>query len=422
MLLPLVKSGKSDKQKRQSTTNLKVDLITMHHTDPVFLLRELIRCRSVTPDEGGALSFLQQTVEAIGFTVERPVFCDHATPDIENLYAKYGDKGPHLMFAGHTDVVPAGDESQWSYPAFAAQIADGAVYGRGAVDMKGSIACFIAALARCMQKKMVRGTVSLLITGDEEGPAINGTAKLLPWAAAKGESWDAALVGEPTCPEILGDTIKIGRRGSLSALLRIRGRQGHVAYPQLADNPLPNLLALLAPLVNQPLDKGTEHFQPSNLELTSIDSANKAGNVIPAKAEARFNIRFNDLWSPQTLMAEIEKRLHLAEKTIRSRRCDGQAVDYTVSWLPNPGRPFLTHDNPIIRILTDAIGAVTGRKPQLSTSGGTSDARFIKDYCPVIEFGLVGKTMHKTDECASLTDLEQLTAIYQHFIENFFAI
>lgn len=393
----------------------------MQHTDPVFLLQHLLRCRSVTPDEGGALSFLQQCAEKMGFTVERPVFHDHDTPDVENFYAKYGNAGPHLMFAGHTDVVPAGDEARWRHAPFAGDLADGILYGRGAVDMKGGIACFLAALARIIQKKPINGTVSLLITGDEEGPAINGTAKLLQWAADKGEKWDAALVGEPTCPENLGDTIKTGRRGSLSGILTVQGRQGHVAYPQLASNPLPGIVTLLGALVSKPLDNGSDNFQPSNLELTSIDSANKASNVIPAEVKASFNIRFNDLWSVETLQAEIEQRLKKAAKTVCSLARDKTPLNYSIAWVPNPAAVFLTHNKRVIHAISDAIIKITGKKPELSTSGGTSDARFIKDYCPVVEFGLVGKTMHKTDECVAVDDLEKLTAIYQHFIEQFFA-
>jgi len=400
---------------------MKADLINMQYTDPVFLLQQLIRCRSVAPDEDGALSFVQGCVEAMGFAVNRPVFSDHDIPDIENLYAKCGNTGPHLMFAGHTDVVPAGDETKWSHPPFAGDITDGVLYGRGAVDMKGSIACFLAALTQVIQKKPINGTVSLLITGDEEGLAINGTAKLLQWAAAKGETWDAALVGEPTCLNDLGDTIKTGRRGSLSGILTVNGRQGHVAYPHLADNPLPGIITLLTALIDKPLDNGSKNFQPSNLELTSIDSANKASNVIPAEVKARFNIRFNDLWSPETLMAEIERRLGEAAGIACTAVPGKTPVDYTITWLPNPAAVFLTCNDRIIRTISDAITKITGKKPGLSTSGGTSDARFIKDYCPVVEFGLVGQTMHKTDECVTVSDLEKLTAIYQHFIEQFFA-
>jgi len=393
----------------------------MHYTDPVFFLQQLVRCRSVTPDEGGALSFLQDVTKTMGFVVDRPVFSDHATPDIENLYAKCGHKGPHLMFAGHSDVVSAGDEAKWRHPPFAGNISNGVLYGRGAVDMKGGIACFLAALARIMQKRPMNGTVSLLITGDEEGPAVNGTVKLLQWAAARGETWEAALVGEPTCLDSPGDTVKTGRRGSLSGILTVNGQQGHVAYPHQADNPLTGVITLLGALTGKALDNGSSNFQPSNLELTSIDSANKAHNVIPAETEVRFNIRFNDLWSPATLMAEIEQRLSEATKTARIMDPGRPSLNYTVAWLPNPAAAFLTRNDWLIRTISDAILDITDKKPKLSTSGGTSDARFMKDYCPVVEFGLVGKTMHKTDECVAVDELEKLTTIYQRFIERFFS-
>ncbi|RCL01531.1 MAG: succinyl-diaminopimelate desuccinylase [Candidatus Tokpelaia sp. JSC085] len=391
----------------------------MQYADPVYLLQELIRYRSVTPDEGGALSFLQKIAKTVGFTVDRPVFSDCHTPDVENLYAKYGVSSPCLMFAGHTDVVPPGDKAQWSHPAFSGNIVDGVLYGRGAVDMKGSIVCFLAALIRIFKKKPINGSISLLITGDEEGPAVNGTIKLLQWAAARGEAWDAALVGEPTCTESLGDTIKIGRRGSLSGVLRVNGIQGHVAYPHLAHNPLPNIITLLGVLVDQPLDTGSKHFQPSNLEIVNIDSGNKINNLIPAHVEAWFNIRFNDLWSPATLMAEIERRLDEATQAILKK--NRIPVDYAITWMSNPAAVFLTKNDWLISTISNAILKITGQTPETSTAGGTSDARFIKDYCPVVEFGLVGKTMHKIDECVAVDDLEKLTMIYQSFIEQIFS-
>jgi len=394
----------------------------MQLTDPVVLLQRLIQCRSVTPDEGGALAFVQSCAQTLGFSVERPVFHDHDTPDIENLYAKCGAGGPHLMFAGHTDVVPAGDAAKWSHAPFGGDLANGVVYGRGAVDMKGGIACFLAALARILEQKTINGSLSLLITGDEEGPAINGSVKLLQWAADRGETWDAALVGEPTCTQTVGDTVKIGRRGSLSGLLTVHGRQGHVAYPHLADNPLPGLISLLAALIETPLDHGSSNFQASNLELTGINCANTASNVIPAEVQACFNIRFNDLWSPETLQAEMGQRLAQAAATAATSRQGRAALDYTLSWQPQPGAAFVTAHEPLIAAISQAIESCTGKKPQLSTSGGTSDARFIKDYCPVVEFGLMGQTMHKTDECVAVNDLERLTTIYQHFLERYFGL
>ncbi|RCL03516.1 MAG: succinyl-diaminopimelate desuccinylase [Candidatus Tokpelaia sp. JSC161] len=382
------------------------------YTSPVFLLKELIRFPSVTPRDGGAISFLENVSEALGFTVERPIFRDPSTEAIENFYAKCGNTGPSLMFAGHIDVVPPGDE-EWTYPAFSGEIVKGFLYGRGAVDMKGGLACFLAAVAR-QRSTLKKGRISLLISGDEEGLAINGTVKLLRWAEEKGEAWDAALLGEPTCKDSIGDTIKVGRRGSLSGVLRINGRQGHVAYPDLAYNPIPVLITFLRELLDKPFDEGTKHFKATNLEIINMDSFNKTTNLIPYRAEACFNIRFNDLWSSEQLMIEIENRLSRAAKV-------AFFSDYSLSWLPNPADVFITYNNDEILLkLSNAIFEVIGKKPRMSTAGGTSDARFIKDYCPVVEFGLVGKTMHRTNECVDLNDLETLTAIYQNFIRRFF--
>jgi succinyl-diaminopimelate desuccinylase len=384
--------------------------------DPVANLEILIRCPSVTPAEGGALAALAAMLSPMGFAVERPVFSEDGTPDVENLYARSGTGGRHLMFAGHTDVVPPGDEADWAHPPFAAEIRDGRIYGRGAVDMKGGIACFVAAFARHVAERgQPSGSVSLLITGDEEGLSINGTVKLLDWAAARGERWDGAIVGEPTNPDALGDMIKIGRRGSLSGRLVVTGRQGHVAYPHLAANPIPPLVAMVAALVSPALDDGSASFQPSNLELTSVDVGNPSVNVIPARAEASFNVRFNDHWTPDTLREELLSRV---------RRAAGErasAVDFEIVWRDRPSPVFLTRDETLIAALTSAVEAVTGRTPELSTSGGTSDARFIKDYCPVVEFGLVGQTMHMVDENVALGDLETLTEIYRRFLDDWFA-
>jgi succinyl-diaminopimelate desuccinylase len=391
-------------------------------TDPAANLATLIRCRSVTPADAGALSAVEAMLKPLGFTVERPVFAEDGTPDIENLYARRSGNGPHLMFAGHTDVVPVGDEAAWSRPPFSADIAGGEMYGRGAVDMKGGIACFVAALARCIaENDGPRGSVSLLITGDEEGPAVNGTVKLLEWAAGRGEKWDASIVGEPTNPDRLGDMIKIGRRGSLSGMVTVRGRQGHVAYPHLADNPVRGLLTLADALLGPVFDKGSADFQPTNLEITSLDVGNPASNVIPAKATAVFNIRFNDNWSAETVQAEIHNRLDIASGRRKYRRGRREPIDYELVWRDRPSHVFLTRDEKLVGTLSGSVKAVTGREPALSTSGGTSDARFIKDYCPVVEFGLVGKTMHMVDERVALADLETLTQIYQRFIRDWFA-
>jgi succinyl-diaminopimelate desuccinylase len=393
----------------------------MQITDPAAVLSALLKCPSVTPEEGGALSVLENMLESLGFSAARPVFSEKGTPDIENLYARLGDSAPHLMFAGHTDVVPVGDKDAWTHPPFSAAIAKGQMYGRGAVDMKGGIACFLAAYARHVASHgKPRGSVSFLITGDEEGPAINGTVKLLEWAAKKGEKWDAALVGEPTNPDKLGDMIKIGRRGSLSGVIVVYGRQGHVAYPHLADNPVRGMMTLVDALLYPAFDNGTSDFQPSNLEFTSIDVGNPATNVIHARATAAFNIRFNDSWTAESLQTEIHNRLDTASRKKKYRKGKRGQIDYELIWRENPSHVFLTRDDKLIGTLSDSVEAIAGKRPELSTTGGTSDARFIKDYCPVVEFGLVGKTMHMVDERVALSDLEKLTQIYERFITDWF--
>lgn len=389
--------------------------------NPAENLAALIRCPSVTPAEGGALSALETMLQPMGFAVERPVFSEDGTPDIENLYARKSGNGQHLMFAGHTDVVPPGNEADWKHPPFSAAIEDGIMYGRGAVDMKGGIACFVAAVARYIEKHdTLKGNISFLITGDEEGPAINGTSKLLEWAKARGESWDASILGEPTNPEKLGDAIKIGRRGSLSGTITVHGVQGHAAYPHLADNPVRGITALVKSLLYPAFDEGTADFQASNLEVTSIDVGNPATNVIPNKAVASFNIRFNDTWSAQNLQDEIIRRLETAARDNRLRPERDAPIKFDLEWRENPSHVFLTRNEKLIGTLSASVETIVGKRPQLSTSGGTSDARFIKDYCPVVEFGLVGQTMHMVDERVALDDLEVLTRIYERFITDFF--
>lgn len=385
--------------------------------DPVALAQALIRCASVTPQDDGILSTIQTWLEQLGFSVERPIFKDNNTPDVENLYAKIGENGSHLAFAGHTDVVPTGDVSAWRYPPFDGVIDGTKLYGRGAVDMKGGIAAFIAAVARHLEKHTLKGKISFIITNDEEGPGINGTIKLLEWAAKKGEKWDASIVGEPTNPDHLGDMIKIGRRGSLSGIIVVTGQQGHVAYPDRAANPLDLVIKLCEALKTPPLDEGSENFQPSNLEITTIDTGNSATNIIPQQSIIRFNIRYNDHWTIKTLKNEIEKRL-AGVKIVRNGKFTPK---FEINWVISPGGVFLTKSETLVKCLSESIETVTGRIPELSTSGGTSDARFIKDYCPVVEFGLVGKTMHMVDECVALDDLEQLTQIYEKFLGSFFA-
>lgn len=390
-------------------------------TDPISNLQTLIRCPSVTPAEGGALSALEAMLVPLGFAVDRIVSKDEDTPDVENLYARLGTSGPHLMFAGHTDVVPVGDEAAWTHPPFDAEIADGVMYGRGAVDMKGGIACFVAAVARHVEKHgPPPGSISFLITGDEEGPSVNGTIKLLHWAHERGERWDACLVGEPTNPDRLGDMIKIGRRGSVTGTVTVHGVQGHVAYPHLADNPVRAALRMAEALMDPPFDTGTKDFQPSNLEVTSIDTGNRATNVIPAKVSFSFNIRHNDTWSSATAQAEIFRRLDAAaaDSSLRPGRAPAR---YDLVWAERPSQVFLTRDDRLVASLTAAVEASTGRTPKLSTTGGTSDARFIKDFCPVVEFGLVGQTMHMVDENVPVADLEALTGIYETFIARWFS-
>ncbi len=371
-------------------------------------LRALIACRSLTPAEGGAQEYLAGVLQAAGFAVQRLTFSAPETPDVENLFATIGTGAPHLVFAGHTDVVPPGDDTRWSHPPFAADVADGVMFGRGAVDMKGGVACFLSAALSFVADGKPKGTLSFLITGDEEGPAINGTEKLIEWAKGKGLRFDAALVGEPTSREVLGDTIKSGRRGSLSGTIFVKGTQGHAAYPHLADNPIPTLIRILARLTALKLDDGNSDFEPSNLEITGVEADSTTFNVIPAEARARFNIRFNDYWSTMALNALL--RHEIAE--VAEGDCE-IAFERPSEW-------FLTKPGPLAATLAEAIAAATGRAPKASTGGGTSDARFFKDICPVVEFGLVGQTMHQVDERVPLADLDQLTAIYRGFLDRFF--
>jgi len=381
--------------------------------DPVAIACDLIRCPSVTPAEGGALAYLEGRLKSAGFTVHRITFSEPGATDVENLYARIGGGAPHLMFAGHTDVVPPGDETAWTHAPFAADIADGVLFGRGAADMKGAIACKLAAaldyLAACGGKP--KGSISFLVTGDEEGIAVNGTVKLLKWVAARGEKFDHCILGEPTNPNALGDMIKIGRRGSLNGALIVTGTQGHVAYPALADNPVRGIVALMGALMAEPLDAGSAHFDPSNLEFTSVDVGNKTVNVIPGEARARFNIRYNDRHTRDGLKALVERRAAAAAGRIRWR----------IEWDPSNADVFLTQPGPFVELIARTIKEVTGRQPELSTTGGTSDARFIKDYCPVIEFGLANQTMHKVDERVPTADLSALTAIYRRILEKYFA-
>jgi succinyl-diaminopimelate desuccinylase len=376
--------------------------------DPAELAARLIRRPSVTPKDEGALDIVAATLEELGFACHRLVFADGGEP-IHNLYARYGTGRPNLCFAGHTDVVPVGAREAWSFDPFAGVVRDGELCGRGAVDMKGAVAAFVAAAQRYLdrRKAAAAGSISLLITGDEEGPAINGTRKVLEWLGEHGEVLDACVVGEPTSATALGDMIKIGRRGSLTGRLTAHGVQGHTAYPHLADNAAHRLVAILHALTTTELDQGSEHFPPSTLQVATIDIGNPVSNVIPASAKAVFNIRFNDRWTGETMKGWLTERID---------RLGGHCtLDVTVS-----GESFLVPPGAVGERLAEAVRRVTGRTPEFSTTGGTSDARFIRTCCPVAEFGLVGQTAHQVDERVALADLAALTEIYDTFLGLFF--
>lgn len=376
--------------------------------DPVTLSADLIRCPSVTPDAEGALELLEGVLSGAGFACTRV-----DRNGVPNLFARWGAKGVRSFgFNGHVDVVPVGERSDWAHDPFGGEISDGMLWGRGAADMKTGVAAFVAAAVDFVtETPPADGAVILTLTGDEEGPGLDGTRALLDWMQAGGEAMSVCLVGEPTCPEVLGDMIKIGRRGSVTFVVEAEGVQGHVAYPQRARNPLHALIALLAPLTATPVDHGTAHFDPSTLQVTTIDCGNAASNVVPAKARAVFNIRFNDAHDGAGLV-EWVKSLAAAE----SARSDVRlSVTATIS-----GESFVTPPGPFVDLVAAAVEAETGVTPELSTSGGTSDARFVKDHCPVLEFGLVGKTMHKVDECVEVAQIEALKAIYGRILRSYF--
>lgn len=393
--------------------------------DTLEFAKQLIACPSITPKEAGALSLLQEALEGMGFTVWRETFSEDSFEDTENLYARLGDQSPNLCFAGHTDVVPPGDAAAWKYPPFEPTIEDGVLYGRGAEDMKGAVASFVAAVSEFLEsvganspsrsaearsggRKRFSGSISLLITADEEGIAINGTRKMLDWMKAKGEVIDGCIVGEPTNPENMGEMIKVGRRGSLLCELTVRGTQGHVAYPEKADNPNTIMVNMLHALKAQAVDAGTDLFPPSNLEITSIDVDNKVDNLIPRKATARFNIRFNNLFDGHSMEQWVRDKL----ESVRG--------DYELHARIS-GESFLTDNKQLAELLIAANEAVLGKTPILSTTGGTSDARFIKDVCPVIEYGTTGPTAHKMDECVKVEDLYALKDIYFHVLRGYFS-
>ncbi len=370
--------------------------------DPLPLAQSLIRCNSVTPADGGAQGVLAEMLSRLGFTVHRLRF-----GEIENLFARRGSDGPHICFAGHTDVVPVG-AANWRSDPFGGEVRGGVLYGRGACDMKGAIAAFVAGVAQYLEGGAPTGSISLLITGDEEGPAVDGTVRVLEWMRACGQVPDFCLVGEPTCPVKLGDMVKIGRRGSVNMKIEVFGTQGHVAYPHRADNPVHRLLRILDALTAAPLDAGTAWFEPSTLQVTSVDVGNTATNVIPASAKAALNVRFNDRHSGDSLIAWV--------RATAARHAERFEVEGSIS-----GESFVTKPGPLVDILRAAITGATGIEPKLDTGGGTSDARFIAHYCPVAEFGLVGTTMHQVDECVPVQELRDLAVIYRDAITAFLA-
>jgi succinyl-diaminopimelate desuccinylase len=379
---------------------------TSSAADPVRLLQDLIRCASVTPTEAGVFDVLEEALAPLGFAVTRLRFEGGGSYPVDNLFATRGSTGPHLLFNGHTDVVPPGDRALWTHEPFGAEIADDILYGRGAVDMKSGIAAFVAAVAAAPPE----ARISLAITNDEEADGVNGTARIMEWAAAEGHVFDFAIVGEPSATAQVGDSIKIGRRGSFNGRIVVEGVQGHVAYPHKALNPLP-VAAHLVEVLSGTLDDGSEHFPASNLEFTSFDVGNGVSNVIPAAATLRFNVRYNDKWTPESLEASIRE-------AIEGQDDEGTRIGFEV--LGTPSRSFLSPLGGGVEVLVAAITAQTGRAPEMSTGGGTSDARFIAQYCPVAECGLPGPTMHKADECVPLADVRALTALYAAFLERYF--
>jgi succinyl-diaminopimelate desuccinylase len=381
--------------------------------DPVAILQALIRCPSVTPAEAGALDYLERLLKASGFRTVRLPFSEPGTADVDNLYARYGSARPHFCFAGHSDVVPPGGDADWTHPPFAGALADGQVWGRGAVDMKGSIAAFAAAALALAEEGRLGGSVSFLITGDEEAAAINGTAKMLGWMRDNGEIPDHCLVGEPTSREQLGDGVKIGRRGSVHFDLTAIGRQGHVAYPESVINPVHLLARMIDRLHSEPLDQGNDWFGPSTLQFVTADTGNPAANLVPARATARFNIRFNTLQTPERLVDWVR------------RRCDKVVTELGGSYeleSRTHSHAFLTETGPLVGLVTAAIEEETGIVPSVNTFGGTSDARFIKDLCPVVEFGPVGRTIHQVDERISVEELQALSHIYRNILERYFTV
>ena len=378
--------------------------------DPLELTTELIKCRSVTPQNDGAIELLSEKLQKIGFNCEIVEFSENDSDSIKNLWAKIGDKSPTLSFAGHTDVVPEGDETLWESPPFDGINDGNKIIGRGAVDMKGSIGSFISAISIFLDKngKQFNGSISLIITGDEEGKAVNGTQKLLEWMEKNNHTFDDCIVGEPTNPNKLGEMIKIGRRGSTNITLTLKGNEGHVAYPQLADNPIPKLILILNELIKEPLDEGNEYFDASNLEITSIDAGNSASNVIPQEISAKLNIRYNDNFTKEKIESEIKSRLKKHD------------YEYSINF-EHSGDSFITEPGEFVNNLSKIVEKHCKITPTLSTTGGTSDARFIKNYGRVVEFGLVGASMHKINEYSNNADIEKLKDIYLDVLNDYFS-
>ncbi len=379
----------------------------------VEIAQTLVRCPSVTPEEGGALTYLEGVLKDAGFDTHRVVFSGDGSYDVDNLYARFGTGAPHFCYGGHTDVVPVGDRENWDHDPFCGDLIDGYLYGRGAEDMKGGVAAFAAAAIQFIRENPdFGGSISMLITGDEEADSINGTVKLIEWAHQRGEAIDACIVGEPTNSERVGTTIKNGRRGSYSARLTVEGIQGHVAYPEGTENPITAALPLLSALTSPAFDEGSKYFPPTNLEITTVDVNNQASNVVPAKLTARFNVRFNDHWTAQTLEEELKRRL---------KEASPQGAVYHFEPVKPVNDAFLTEAPDLLAPLQEAIQEITGETPKLSTAGGTSDARFIKNYCPVVEFGLVFNTLHQVNERTPVKDIEILCDVYQAFLKKYFA-
>ena len=374
--------------------------------DPVELTQALVRCKSITPADDGALDMVANALIPLGFDIERLRFEEDGTAPIDNIFARFGSSGPHLCYLGHTDVVPPGDESLWKHPPFSAAIEDGIVYGRGTADMKGCNAAFIAAISRLFNEQRPKGSISLLITGDEEAAAINGTVKVIEWMRHNKQMPDVAIVGEPSNASAMGQTLRVGRRGSLTGTITVTGIQGHSAYPERADNPVPRLIRLLSQLIDYKFDEGTEHFPATHLVASSVDVGNPAANVIPSKATALFNMRFNNLWTKETLEEKLRALLNDA----------GEPYEMSV-W--SNAASFITQPGEWTNLVRDAVTKVSGKTPKFDTGGGTSDARFIAPFCPTVEYGLLNATIHKTDEHTTVSDLHELTATYYEILRKY---